>query len=166
MKRIHKPHKVGILAMLAALLGIGACGEINEDDPNNGGEMMVMYGSPTAYYEVKGKVKGPDGKPVQGIQVTVESRRQSDGRYYYYPIEEPVTTDSEGKWQRNAGHYPSTSLKVVYKDIDGAANGGEFADDSVFVDITVVKDEKKAKENPWYMGDVKVDVPTVKLKKK
>lgn len=165
MRKTQKSRPLSFFAMLLALLGIGGC-EIT-DIIDNGGGAMVMYGSPTVLYEVKGKVTDQKGNPIPGIQVTVESEFKGDGCLVYYSaIEEAVTTGSNGKWQRYASHMPTQTLKISYKDIDGEAGGGEFADDSIFVNVTIVKDEKKAQQNFWYLGDAKVDVPTVKLKKK
>jgi len=163
MRRIQKPHKVGFFAMLFALLGIGACGEINEDDPNfRNGE--VMYGVPTVYYSVKGKVTDENGKAVDGIQVRVQRQAKGDNRIWYDDMTAPITSGTDGKWSTEPRDMPTSTLKIVFTDIDGDANGGEFAADSLLVPVTITKDSKNT--DPWYYGEAKVDVSTVKLKKK
>lgn len=146
--------------MLMSALGLGSCDEVNEIINR---DMMLAYGSPHVNYSVKGKVTDESGKAIEGIRVKVEARHHSDGYVYYRMIEDYVKTDAKGAWTRGSAHYPTDTLQVTFEDIDGDANGGQFASDSIRVPVKVVKDEKNT--SAWYMGDAKVDVPTVKLKK-
>lgn len=158
----NKKNRWGFFAMLLALLGIGGCGELNEDDPNF--RMEVMYGVPTVHYSIKGKVTDENGKAVDGIQVRVQRQASGDNRIWYDDITAPISSGADGKWSVEPRDMPTSTLKIIFTDTDGEANGGEFATDSIQVPVNIVKDPKN--KDPWYDGDAKVEVPTVKLKKK
>ena len=159
--RIDKPRKYGFFAMLLALLGIGGC-QMEEEDINGG--MEVMYGVPTVAYSVKGKVTDGNGKALEGIQVTIQSRHYGNDHYWYSDIITPVASDADGKWAADRGAMPTDTIQVLFTDIDGAANGGEFATDSVRVPVKIEQDPNNT--DFWNFGSARVDVPTVKLKKK
>lgn len=166
MLQIRKPRKIGFFAMLLAVLGIGGCQNqaFEEVDEEISGITRLAYGSPSAHYSVKGKVGDNKGQALEGIEVRVQGRFQSDGNVYYRDLKQPTLTDGNGQWSSEIYHWPTDTLQIVFTDIDGAANGGEFAADSVRVATTIVKDPNN--KSPWYLGDAKVDVPTVRLKKK
>ena len=150
--------KIGFLSMILALLGLGGC-EAAEDI----GDIKCMYGSPTVHYSVKGKVTDEKGKPVQGIEVTIEGQYQEEGVVINRPITQPRQSGADGTWSAEEGHLPYSTLLIRFKDIDGEANGGLFAEDSTTVAVNVVKDPKET--NPWRVGDANISVPTIKLKK-
>lgn len=56
------------ISSLLTLLGFSSCEWFGskEDDPQ-----IYMYGTPTSYYQIKGKVTNEAGKPLAGIQVSV-----------------------------------------------------------------------------------------------
>lgn len=164
MLQIRKPRKVGFFAMLLAVLGIGGCQSLEEVDEQVGELTMVAYGVPTVHYSINGKVTDEKGKALEGIQVSVKSKRHGDNRSWYSDIISPISSDSKGKWEAEPRAMPTDTLQIVFTDIDGAANGGEFAADSVRVPVNIEKDPKN--NDAWYFGDAKVNVPTVKLKKK
>lgn len=164
MLQIRKSRKVGFFAMLLALLGIGGCQSLEEVDEQVGELTMVAYGVPTVHYSINGKVTDEKGKALEGIQVSVKSKRHGDNRSWYSDIISPISSDSKGKWEAEPRAMPTDTLQIVFTDIDGAANGGEFAADSVRVPVNIEKDPKN--NDAWYVGDAKVNVPTVKLKKK
>ena len=164
MLQIRKPRKIGFFAMLLAVLGIGGCQALEEVDEHVGRLTMLAYGSPTAHYSIKGKVTDEKGKALEGIQVSIKARYRGDNRSWYSDILAPISSDSDGKWAATPLAMPTDTLQIVFTDIDGAANGGEFAADSVRVPVKIEKDPKI--NDAWYVGDAKVDVPTVKLKKK
>ncbi|MCR5708999.1 MAG: radical SAM-associated putative lipoprotein [Bacteroidales bacterium] len=163
--RIIKPRRrLGFFALLLSALGLAGCDTTQELKDDTEKEMLLMYGSPTVHYSVKGKVTDQSGKPIEGISVRVSKRsRTAENVSFYYPIEADVTTDSGGNWMRGSAHGPTDTLRITFTDIDGDAGGGQFAPDSVFVPVKIVKDENN--KSPWYIGDAKVSVPTVKLKK-
>lgn len=161
MRSNRKKRNLGLFAMLLALIGIGSCNVAEDIDET----LVAAYGTPTVHYTVHGKVTDPNGNPIEGIQVTVGTAWTDDlHNYYTHPIEAPVTTDRRGKWIREAYFYPSDSLHIQVKDIDGAEHGGEFADYQTSLPVKIVKNPKNT--NPWYMGDATVNVSDIKLKKK
>lgn len=162
MLQIRKPRKTGFFAMLLALLGIGGCQSLALEEVEE--LTMVAYGAPTACYSIKGKVTDEKGKALEGIEVRVKRRFHADGRDRYFDILVPLASDANGKWSTEIRATPTDTLQIVFTDIDGAANGGEFAADSVRVPVKIEKDPRK--NDAWYVGDAKVEVPTVKLKKK
>ena len=166
MRNIHKPHKVGFFALLSALLGIGACGEINGDDPNLGDmrDIRAMYGTPTVQYSVKGKVTDEQGTPIQGLEVTLSA--VSTYEAYSHPLhEDAYKTDRKGTYVINLHGFPYNILQINVKDVDGTANRGEFAPESIRTSNYTFKKDKPDK-NPWYYGTADVNVPDIKLKKK
>ena len=158
MRTDKKKRNLGFFAMLLALFGIGSC-NINDDIDLN---LMAAYGTPTVHYTVHGKVTDPNGNPIEGIQVTVGTAWTDDlHNYYTHPIEAPVTTDRRGKWIREAYFYPSDSLHIQVKDIDGELRGGEYEDAHIIVKQIEYKDGKD-----WYSGHADIRVPDIILKKK
>jgi len=164
MRTLGKNRKLSFFALLMALLGIGSCSEINnEDDPFKG--MVAMYGTPSAQYSVKGKVVDEKGKAIQGLQVILGSRYYNSGGVIYdqnyFPID-TLTTDSNGIYQFDSGTvFPVQNLEVDVNDIDGTAGGGEFNSAT-----TVVKDIEYKGGSGWYRGKADIKVPDIKLKKK
>lgn len=59
---------------------------------------------------------------------------------------------------------PYTTIQVNVKDIDGAANGGEFASDSLRNSTYVFIKDKKDKDS-WSIGTADITMPDIKLKK-
>lgn len=152
-KKFLRP--TGLLSLLLSLLGLGGCDPFVEPE---------MYGTPTVYYSVRGTVTDEKGDPIEGIQVTVGTPWTDDGTTYYsYPIGEAVTTDDKGYWTRAANFFPADTLLIHFKDIDGEEHGGEFADDSTAVPVTI---HRKDTGNMWFIGVSTVDVSDIKLKKK
>ena len=152
-RRNHKP--IGLFAMLAALLGIAGC-------KDGGDDVICMYGVPTMSYELKGKVTDNTGKPVEGIEVQVERQIPSDSSYVAMSL--IAATDKDGMWQVVGAEDPAQVLRVVFRDVDGMENGGQFAESStVLKDLQPIKDSKDTK-NPFDLGTVKMEVPTVMMK--
>ena len=161
--KIRKPRRLGFFTLLLTLLGIGSCSEVNnEDDPFKG---LLMYGTPTAQYSVKGKVTDEKGKAIQGLQIILGKRYYDDSSViwdqHYFPID-TLTTDSNGVYQYDSGTvFPVENLQVDVNDIDGTAGGGEFNSAT-----TVVKNIEYKGGSSWYLGKAVIEVPTFKLKKK
>ena len=144
--------------MLAALLGItSGC-------KGGGDDIICMYGVPTVSYELKGKVTDEGGKPVEGIEVSFASISPSDSTMVGNPFGPTAVTDAEGLWRIDYQDDPASILKVIFTDVDGAENGGPFAEASTIVkDIQPVKDPND--KNAFNLGEVKLEIPVVKLKK-
>lgn len=140
--------------VLLSLLGFSSCNKNEIDDPGNN---ICLYGTPTTHYIIKGKVTDTDGKPINGVKVeandTYDDRRR--------PLtDEPVYTDEKGEYSANAWGISSDGqgnilLEVTFEDIDGEANGGTFANDTVRgKDMTIEK--VKNGEGAWNLGTYEI----------
>ena len=152
-----KTRKFRFFSMLLALLGLGGCEII----------APVMYGAPSVRFSVKGTVTDEDGRPIQNLEVNLSGVDSYEGEEYVIPTgREPVKTDQKGTYLLDySGVTPFTTIQVNVKDVDGPANGGEFASDSVRTSgFTFVKDKKDT--NAWSVGTADITMPGIKLKKK
>lgn len=129
------------LSALLVLLGFEACSGIE-----SGGE---EYGTPTVDFHVVGQVTDAEGKPIEGIRVTTRG-------YYDFndgTMEQTTYTDKEGRYAakevKSIGIDPG--MKVVFEDVDGEANGGLFAADSISSDA-MAKEKVKKGDGNWYEG--------------
>ena len=129
------------LSALLVLLGFEACTGIE-----SGGE---EYGTPTVDFHVVGQVTDAEGKPIEGIRVTTRG-------YYDFndgTMEQTTYTDKEGRYAtkevKSIGIDPG--MKVVFEDVDGEANGGLIAADSISSDA-MAKEKVKKGDGNWYEG--------------
>jgi hypothetical protein len=74
---------------------------------------QACYGMPMDEVSLKGTVKDTNGGAIGGIQVSA------------YDEYDKTLTDSNGKYQLLVGDWEQT---VLFQDIDGPDNGGEFKD--------------------------------------
>jgi putative lipoprotein (rSAM/lipoprotein system) len=158
---LKKPKRLGFFAMLLALLGLGGCQDLQEEE-----EMRLMYGTPAVHYSVKGKVTDDTGKPVKGIEVSLSGNYVDNGQVFSRPFSGDVKSysdDSGAFLDNHSAIFSFQSLTIHFKDVDGDANGGTFADDSTTVDV-VIKDVTNG--GAWFRGQADVEIPAVKLKKK
>ena len=133
-------------------LGIGVC----------------MYGEPHADFKAIGTVTDNAGKPVEGIRVAVQQHRHyenSDSVIYdqndWYD-NDTIFTDSNGKYELVRSVFSSPNrVTVVFEDIDGEENGGEFEKAEANPKVTQTK---KGDKN-WYGGAFQAEAD-VRLKKK
>ena len=131
----------GALSSLLVLLGFEACSGFE----NSGEE----YGTPTVDFHVVGQVTDAEGKPIEGIRVTTRG-------YYDFndgTMEQTTYTDKEGRYAtkevKSIGIDPG--MKVVFEDVDGEANGGLFAADSISSNA-MAKEKVKKGDGNWYEG--------------
>ena len=139
-----------VLTALLTVLGYGCSSKTHE-------EPVSEYGCPYADYVVNGSVKDEAGNPIQGIQITAPNGSDLDSQ-----LVQIVQTDAQGNFSLN--EFSSfRGEEIIFDDIDGEANGGEFLGDVIRVD-TLPKTQIE-KGNGWYEGkfDVTADI---KLKKK
>ena len=160
--KTHKHKKaraLGIFSLLLAFLGVG-CEEL--------GIIELMYGSPSAHFSVKGKVTDESGNPIQNLDVSFHGViSNEEGQTMVVPNSIiPVKTDTKGTYLIETGSIiPYTTIQVNVKDIDGSANGGEFASDSLRNSTYVFIKDKKDKDS-WSIGTADITMPDIKLKKK
>ena len=100
-----------LLTMLGFSSMVSCDGDINQH--------ADMYGTPSADYEIKGKVLDADGDPIKGIKVEVQT---------YVVRPEPVTIQrkfslDDGTYDASVQTFPVSKLRLVAQDVDGAENG-------------------------------------------
>ena len=150
-----KPFRNKLVAVALGMLGFASCAEIADDDPSK--EDICMYGEPSATYKVLGTVSDESGSPVEGIRVAIESKYSSYSQY------DTLYTDSSGKYLFNRGErglWPD-KVVVVFEDIDGEENGGEFESAEATPELKKVKEG----DGSWYIGMLEAQAD-VTLKKK
>ena len=136
----------GALSALLVLLGFEACTE-------EGGR--EEYGTPTVDFHVVGQVTNAEGKPIEGIRVTTR------GYFNFHDgtTEQATYTDKDGhfatKEMRSISIDPM--MRVVFEDVDGEANGGVFAKDSVMADAMTRTQVGKG-DGHWYDGKYELRV--------
>ena len=136
----------GALSALLVLLGFEACSE-------EGGR--EEYGTPTVDFHVVGQVTNAEGEPIEGIRVTTR------GYFNFHDgtTEQTTYTDKDGhfatKEMRSISIDPM--MRVVFEDVDGEANGGVFAKDSVMADAMTRTQVGKG-DGHWYDGKYELRV--------
>jgi putative lipoprotein (rSAM/lipoprotein system) len=136
-----------LISGLLTLLGFGAamagCSKMYAPPDDGGG--MSMYGTPTASFEVKGRVTDDSGDPVRDIKIVVK-----EDAAYDYEIGVGIT-DAHGYYSVRGSWSGSNSFNIATEDIDGEKNGGEFATESVEIEI---KKEDYIGGEGWNRGKV------------
>ena len=147
-------------AIILGLLGFSSCDWI--------GIGALEYGEPHADFKVLGNVNSDDGKPIEGIRVAVRQHRhyENTSSVFYdqndWYEDDTVYTDSKGKYELFKSVFSEPNdVTVVFEDVDGAENGGEFRKEEAQPEI---KRTKKG-DKKWYGGafEAKADV-TMKKK--
>ncbi len=146
-----------LAATLLSLLGFSSCGE---NGLNGGNE--CLYGTPTSTFQVKGNVTDEEGTPIKGIKAKVEVGIGGFGKGDIV-----AETDSKGNYVLDnalIGTPTSSEMKVIFEDVDGDANGGTFANDTVQgKDLTIKQTSEK--DGTWNLGSYEITA-NAKLKKK
>lgn len=149
-----------LLSGVLALLGFAGC--------ENWGDSPVEYGMPSVDYRVIGEVTDEAGKPLSGIRVIVKDKyllnKDGDYEHTYNHEGDTVYTDSKGSFKsakiRSSAIYDQ---RVVFDDVDGEANGGEFR--SVDMSIKDLDSKQIKKGGSWYSGEYELSTK-VEMKKK
>ena len=147
-----------LIYFLMALLGFGSAGCSNADNIT---ETPVMYGTPTAKYKFNVRVVDPEGKPVNGIDVTIS--QDPDFKIDWERVLETTTNENGAlKDDTTPKVSPVDRLTMRLIDPDGEDNGGDFCDKCVDIDLSNIK--KIEEGGSWYTGCYEVNVGEVKLK--
>ena len=136
-----------LIAAVLGLLGFASC-----EDPVDIGGDICMYGMPFAEFKAVGTVKNEAGKPVEGIRVAVRQTLRGQSEY----VDDTVYTDSKGVYLlSNRPLRGPDYVRIVFEDVDGDANGGEFEQAEAKPAIKQTKDG-----SGWFNGvyEVKADV--------
>jgi putative lipoprotein (rSAM/lipoprotein system) len=153
-------------AVLTALLSMLGYGCSSDEPMDMYGTPVPEYGAPHADYIVKGLVTDEANTPIQGIKASVKAYfSDADGKVYVDPIDS-ILTDASGDYQLKHRDAPERS-KLIFEDIDGAANGGEFLSDTLDINEEDFNQAVKVKDGDgkWYRGVFEV-TKNVKLKMK
>ena len=149
-----------LAAVILGLLGFSSCSRI--------GWGVDMYGVPNADFKARGTVTDENGQPIEGIRVAVRQHRHyenSSGVIYdqndWYE-NDTLYTDDKGAYQliRSVFEGPD-DVKIVFEDIDGAENGGEYTAAEATPEVVRTKEGDRS----WYGGAFEVRADA-KLKKK
>ena len=135
-----------LAAIALGMLGFASCEKAGEEP------ILQMYGMPYAEFKALGTVKSEAGKPVEGIRVAI--RQTLSGQTEY--VDDTVYTDSKGEYLLSRQTFSGPDyVRIVFEDVDGDANGGEFGQAEAKPDIKQTKDG-----SGWFNGayEVKADV--------
>lgn len=148
-----------LAATLLSLLGFSCSSSDNKF------EAILLYGTPTTTYHFNGKVTAEDGTPIQGIKVVNHNYAlRCDSTY----------TDANGNFQTQKQSSTGSiqhmlehdELMLTFEDVDGEANGGVFANDTVHgKEMTNYRQTEKSQDNSWDLGTYEITVNKT-LKKK
>jgi len=121
-----------LLGALLSVVGYGCSSD---------GDKPVMYGSPTADYQISGVVTDENGNPVEGIKVSLNHVDVRDGEVKVGYEKQSTKTDAEGRYtmdEKNVeGGIGTTGLQM--QDVDGEEHGGTFKEKVVLIDASEVK---------------------------
>lgn len=132
---------------LFLLLGFSACNAWEEDK-----EMLLMYGTPTADFAIKGKVVDGENKAsgLPDIQIVI---RNKHSRFYA----DTLYTDKDGEFVYQTSDMLSNPIRIIYED----TQTGVFKKDSVEVKLEQIKPGN----GPWHDGTYEADV-TIEMERK
>ena len=144
-----------VLSVLLSVLGFSSCSKE---------EMRVEYGSPHADFIMQGTVTDEQGNEINGILVSAERYQDfKDGRYWFNLFSKK--TAYYGEYYLYYQDFPGSKYtKLIVQDVDGEANGGEFASDTLDIDYESAEQIKKSDGN-WYEGTFRI-TQNIQLKKK
>ena len=154
-----------LVAAVLGLLGFASCSkEVYEERDN----YLVMYGQPQADFKLIGNVTDESGKPIKDISVTVKYHWHIpnqpwviyDKNDFYHDVN--INTDVKGTYQLSESIMDRpTDLTLVFEDIDGPENGGDFAPAEATPSITQTRDASGA----WFLGAYEAKADVVMKKK-
>ena len=131
---------------LLALIGFGA-GACD----NDWGDPVPEYGCPHMNFSFKARVIDEAGKPIEGIEVQTRN-----GDFYM-----DNHSDADGNIDLNVGMWPDTNIDVIFTDVDGELNGGEF--ETLELNISDKVEKVKEGDGHWYQGEYAADLGDVMM---
>ena len=132
---------------LLALLGVGAV----SCDNDSWGDVVAEYGCPHMNFSLKARVIDEAGKPIEGIEVQTRN-----GAFYMDNF-----SDAEGNIDLTASMWPDTNIDVIFTDVDGEENGGEF--ETLELNISDKVEKVKEGDGRWYNGEYAADLGDVTM---
>lgn len=137
-----------LIYFLMALVGFGAAGCE---------ESAAEYGCPNVNFRVTARVVDEAGEPIEGIRVGIY-HEEWDGGYACGDFENRTGyTDYQGCIDAYGSPF-SVPEKLVFEDVDGEANGGEF--ETQIIDVVGVEQTEEGSGH-WYGGAYEVHIGDV-----
>ena len=130
---------------LFVLLGFGAVA------CDNGMHDQVEYGCPTMTFSLKARVIDEAGNPIAGIEVQTKRHDFYSGNF----------SDAKGNIDLTTGMWPNTNIDVIFTDVDGEENGGEF--ETLELNISDKVEKVKEGDGRWYNGEYAADLGDVTM---
>ena len=140
-----------LIYFLMALVGFGAagCEEFS----------AAEYGCPNVNFRVTARVVDEAGEPIEGIRVGIY-HEEWDGGYACGDFENRTGyTDYQGCIDAYGSPF-SVPEKLVFEDVDGEANGGEF--ETQIIDVVGVEQTEEGSGH-WYGGAYEVHIGDVTM---
>ena len=109
------------------------------------------YGTPVMDFEVSGKVVNQNSSPIAGIKVSCSVNTE--------PGVSSVITAEDGTFMISG---TGISPVLDFKDVDGAENGGEFADKTE----TIKADRIEDGDGKWYLGKYEAKGVVIEMEEK
>lgn len=131
---------------LLALLGFGA-GACD----NGWGDVVAEYGCPHMNFSFKARVIDEAGNPIEGIEVQTK-----DNAFYMDNY-----SDAEGNIDLTVSMWPDTNIDVIFTDVDGELNGGEF--ETLELNIADKVEQVAEGSGSWYEGGYKAELGDVTM---
>lgn len=131
---------------LLALIGFGA-GACD----NDWGDVVPEYGCPRMNFSLKARVIDEEGNPIAGIEVQTRN-----GDFYMDNF-----SDAEGNIDLTTGMWPNINIDVIFTDVDGEENGGEF--ETLELNISDKVEKVKEGDGRWYNGEYAADLGDVTM---
>ena len=134
-----------ILTTLLGFLGFSSC-EDNGDDPGN---IICMYGTPTASYTIKGKVTDQAGQALSDII--------PDTPYGSHPVNDTLYSGKEGEFETRQAAFPIDTVKYNLK-INPDENNPYYQADSL--KVTFLRKDLQGGEG-WNRGNTTQEVKII-----
>lgn len=137
-----------LYGFLMTILGFSGCDHFENT--------MAEYGQPYAEFKLVGEVKSEEGKPIKGIRVIVRPFVEHTSQEVLDWHRDTLYTDADGKFSKESlKHTWPNEMKgstIIFEDIDGPENGGEFVSKTLNDKEFTVEQVKKG-SGIWYDGD-------------
>lgn len=130
---------------------------------------VAEYGVPHADYQLKGTVTDSiSASPIVNARVTItrtETYQEQNVTKIHIDTLAQKETDSSGQYDITSTQFPlpEQHFQVHIEDLDGSANGGDFATQKK--EVVVISTELAGDKSSWYAGKALKTID-FKLKKK
>ena len=149
MKHQYQNKIIKFCSFLLVVFGFGSCNLLPK----------MEYGTPSADYQVNGRVVSAIGKkPVKGIRAVMSENPDDPYR------RDTTFTDLNGEFTlfiKNGWPDDPKKLSVIFEDIDEEQNGGTF--ETKEMDVTFTNPTYKGKKGNWYQGKATQEIGDVEI---